>query len=165
MATQDPEPGWAATSGHVQLAARTAPTDARRVDDRLAIVECVHRYGWGYDERDTAVLGDCFTADGVWQGSIMGRDTVGPFVGRDAVLAFLTGFWTEQTDQRRHVFTNVIVDDLRDDTAVAHAYLILTATSGATMAPVTNGPYRFEMRRDGGIWRMATLSAGFDAPF
>jgi hypothetical protein len=130
------------------------------------IGERVHRYGWGYDERDPGQLADCFTADGVWEGSIMGADQVGPFVGRDAVVAFLAGFWDVQTDQRRHIFTNVVVDDLTGTTATAHAYLLLTASSDATMTPVTNGPYRLEMRKEeGGVWRIARLTAGFDAPF
>ena len=130
------------------------------------IAERIARYGWGYDERDAALLSDCFTADGVWEGSIMGGDAVGPFTGRDTVVAFLAEFWAIQTDQRRHVFTNVVVESITADTAMAHAYLILTASADATMAVVTNGPYRFELSRESdGVWRMAKLSAGFDAPF
>ena len=33
------------------------------------------------------------------------------------------------------------------------------------MTPITNGPYRLEMRKEDGIWRIARLTAGFDAPF
>jgi hypothetical protein len=73
--------------------------------------------------------------------------------------------WDEQTDQRRHIFTNVVVSDLSGSEGVAHAYLMLTASTGGEMAPVTNGPYRFELQNDGGVWRISRLSAGFDAPF
>jgi ketosteroid isomerase-like protein len=145
--------------------ALVADSDPQRAADRVMIAERVHRYGWGYDERDRGLLADCFTADGVWEGSVMGAEQVGPFEGRDAVVAFLTEFWTVQTDQRRHIFTNVVVDDLTGDAAVAHAYLLLTASSDATMTPVTNGPYRLIMRKEQGIWRIARLVAGFDAPF
>ena len=167
MTTQRPQPAWASQAGQVRVQAMGADRDPGRAADRIMIGERIHRYGWGYDERNADLLADCFTTDGVWEGSIMGADGVGPFEGRQAVVAFLTEFWTVQTDQRRHVFTNVIVDALTETTAVAHAYLVLTATSDGTMTPVTNGPYRLEMRRDPAddSWRIARLVAGFDAPF
>ncbi|MEZ5412342.1 MAG: nuclear transport factor 2 family protein [Acidimicrobiales bacterium] len=164
MTASHPHPAWAAQSGHVQLPAPGAASPAQ-VADRLAIAECIHRYGWGYDERDRDALGGCFTDDGVWEGTIMGVDVIEPHVGREAVVEFLTGFWAIQTDQRRHIFTNVVVTDLDGSTAVAHAYLMLTAAADAVMATVTTGPYRFEMRQEQGVWRMARLVAGFDAPF
>ncbi len=164
MTANSPHPAWAAQSGHVQLPPPGA-ADPAQVADRLAIAECIHRYGWGYDERDQAALGGCFTDDGIWQGSVMGLDVIEPHRGRDAVVEFLTGFWAIQTDQRRHIFTNVVVTDLDGSTAVAHAYLLLTASSESVMTPVTTGPYRLEMRKEDGVWRIARLVAGFDAPF
>lgn len=165
MTTLRPEPAWAAKSGHVSLVAQQGDDDPVRAADRVLIAERVHRYGWGYDERNAELLGDCFTDDGVWEGSIMGVDAVGPFVGRAAVVEFLTDFWKVQTDQRRHIFTNVIVESLSGDRAVALAYLLLTASAEGVMTPVTAGPYRLELRKDGGVWRIARLVAGFDAPF
>lgn len=167
MGTDAPVPGWARTSGHATVGPQVAGSadPATEALDRLLIAERIARYGWGYDERDLALLADCFTVDGVWEGSIMGGDRVGPHEGRDAVVAFLTEFWAVQTDQRRHVFTNVVVEELAGDRAVAHAYLVLTASSAGAMTPVTNGPYRLVLRRDAGVWRIAHLLAGFDAPF
>jgi hypothetical protein len=162
--TQGPEPGWAAQAGHATVKP-LGVTDPAGSADRVMIAERIHRYGWGYDERDDSLLADCFTADCVWEGSIMGGDAVGPFEGRDAVIAFLAEFWTTQHDQRRHMFTNVVVDDLGGSSAVAHAYLLLTASSGGTMTPITTGPYRLTMRKEDGVWRIARLTAGFDAPF
>jgi hypothetical protein len=162
--TPGPQPAWATSAGRATVKPLVA-TDPAEAADRVMIAERVHRYGWGYDERDRALLADCFTADAVWEGSIMGGDTVGPFEGRDAVTAFLVDFWATQTDQRRHIFTNVVVDDLRGSSAVAHAYLLLTASSQATMTPVTTGPYRLTLRKEDGVWRIDRLTAGFDAPF
>ena len=164
MATRGPEPGWARTTGHLTVGA-LEQAEPERAADRLAIAEQVHLYGWGYDERDRDLLGGCFTEDGIWEGTIMGADTVGPFTGRAEVVDFLTGFWDEQTDQRRHIFTNVVVSDVTESSAVVHAYLLLTASTGGVMSPITTGPYRFEMQNDDGVWRIARLAAGFDAPF
>jgi|RhiMethySRZTD1v2_1073278.scaffolds.fasta_scaffold633017_1 hypothetical protein len=165
MTMTKPEPAWARKAGHAQVKPQQQDDDPARAADRAMIAERLARYGWGYDERDRDLLADCFTADGTWEGSIMGGDGVGPHAGRDAVVEFLMTFWDVQTDQRRHIFTNVVVEDLTGDAAVAHAYLLLTASSEGVMTPVTNGPYRFHLRKDAGTWRIARLVAGFDAPF
>src|ERR1700742_1315329 len=102
-----PAPAWARETGHTEL---KPPTSAGSAIDRILVGERIARYGWSYDERDRSALGECFTEDGVWEGSIMGIESVGPFEGRAAIVDFLTGFWDEQTDQRRHAFTNVVID-------------------------------------------------------
>ena len=161
-----PAPAWARDGGHTDLAAAVSPAAAGDPVDRSLIAERIARYGWCYDERDRAGLGECFTEDGVWEGDIMGTEKVGPFRGRAAIITFLTGFWDEQADQRRHVFTNVVVDRLADDTATAQAYLQLLASSDARTHTETAGPYRFELVRGRDeIWRLTRLAAGFDAPF
>lgn len=161
-----PAPAWARQSGHTDLAAAVAPAEAGDPADRRLVAERIARYGWTYDERDATGLGECFTQDGVWQGRIMGSQEIGPFAGRPAIVEFLTGFWDEQADQRRHVFTNVVVDTLGGDRATAQAYLVLLASSDERTAIETAGPYRFEAARDDdGIWRLTLLSAGFDVPF
>jgi len=161
-----PAPGWATSLRQTDVQRLTPARDAGPPIDRLLIAERIYRYGWSYDERDRAALGDCFTEDGVWEGRIMGREEVGPFEGREAIVEFLTAFWDQQADQRRHIFTNIVVDGLSDAQATAHAYLLLTASSDASMTPVTAGPYRFDMVKDAlGVWRMRRLTGGWDAPF
>jgi hypothetical protein len=166
MSDLRPTPGWARSCGHVHLQPPRATDRTDPATDRLLIAERIARYGWSYDERDREALAECFTEDGVWEGLLMGRDRVGPVAGHEAIADFLGEFWQEQSDQRRHVFTNVVVDGLAPENASAHAYLVLTAASGGAMTPVTTGPYRFEIAREAdGVWRIARLSAGFDAPF
>lgn len=164
-AALQPEPAWARNANHSRVRAVSPREDDNETLDRLLVTERIYRYAWGYDERDAELLGACFTEDGVWEGSIMGTEQVGPFVGRAAVVEFLTGFWVVQEDQRRHIFTNIVIDQLDAGTATAHAYLMLTAASDASMQPQTTGPYRFDLVKVGGVWRMKRLTAGFDAPF
>lgn len=161
-----PPPGWGRTAGHTRVKRLPAEPEMSRAADRLLIAERIYRYGWSYDERDREGLADCFVQDGVWEGLIMGRDKVGPFQGREEILEWLTGFWLQQTDQRRHIFTNVVIDELGPAEATAHAYLMLTASSDATMSPVTVGPYRLSLVKDtDGVWRLSRLVGGYDAPF
>ena len=163
--SDQPAPAWAKDVGHVVMSPMAHDTDGARGLDRVLIAERLYRYGWSYDERNRELLADCFTEDAVWEGNVMGGEIVGPHEGRDAVMEFLTGFWEIQDDQRRHIFTNVIVDDLTETTAVAHGYILLTASKDATMTPVTAGPYRLAMRKQADGWRIARLTGGFDAPF
>lgn len=111
-------PGWATGAGHVALLP-AGPADPARVADRLLIA----RYGWAYDERDHAALAGCFTPDGVWQGLLMGRDRIGPIHGATAIVDWLAGFWDSQTDQRTHVFTNLVRSEPEGNRASTHAYL------------------------------------------
>lgn len=160
-----PEPAWGRSTEHTRVQPLTAEARSTQAIDRLLIAERIYRYGWAFDERDRAGLGDCFTDDGVWEGLIMGLDRVGPFEGRGAIEEWLAQFWVEQSDQRRHVFTNVVIDELDGSRATAHAYLILLASANATMTPLTAGPYRLSMVKEQEVWRIARLTAGFDAPF
>ena len=161
----NPAPGWAKVSGHAILVPLTNGVPGENGVDRFLIAERIFRYGWAYDERDRELLGDCFTSNGIWEGDIMGTTAVGPFVGREAIVEFLTGFWSDQTDQRRHIFTNIVIDGLTSHEATAHAYLLLTASSDSMMTPVTTGPYRFELVKGDDSWRLQRLVGGFDAPF
>jgi SnoaL-like domain len=163
-------PGWATASGHVHVRPHDPSGSGLPAGEealaRLLVAERIARYGWAYDERNREALGDCFTADGVWEGSLMGEETVGPHTGRTAIADFLASFWPQQDDQRRHVFTDVVVDGLDAGAATAHAYLVLTSVARGRASTVSTGPYRFQLvREDVGGWRIARLSAGFDCPF
>jgi ketosteroid isomerase-like protein len=163
--TQRPVPGWSRQLG---LSA-VGPAPASEGDpgvDRVLIMDRIHRYAWGYDERDLDGLGECFTEDATWEGWVMGTGHVGPFTGRDAIRRFMADFWPQQQDQRRHIFTNVLIDDYTGTTATAHAYLLLMSSQDAATTPVTVGPYRLDLvKDDDGVWRLAHLRGGWDSPF
>lgn len=157
-----PQPAWASRTGLVHVAPRPPAGlgAAQALQDRL------HRYCWGFDERRRDVLVDTFTADAVWVGEVMGETTIGPHRGRDTVLAWLAAFWEHQRDQRRHVVTNFVLEELQDSTASAMAYLLLVGTRNASVALEAAGLYRVEYRLEpDDVWRISRLIAGFDAPF
>lgn len=161
-----PAPAWATASGTVDVHQRSVEGVPQHPEVRILIAESIARYGWSFDERSREGLVECFTERAVWQGYIMGSDTVGPYTGREQIADFLAGFWEVQNDQRRHLFTNVITDVHGSDRATAHAYLLLTSTEAGRMTPITAGPYRFTLARsEDGTWRISHLIAGFDAPF
>lgn len=156
-------PGWSHRSGRTRLAAATVVNPAQLVD-RLLIVERIGRYGWCIDERRLDAMMSNFTEDVVWDGSIMGATAVGPFHGQADLRTFFDGILQLQTAQRRHAFTNVIVDVLESNTATAHAYLQLWSSEHGRTTPVSCGPYRFLFERVQDQWLISSVFAGWDSP-
>ena len=165
QSTSLPIPAWANRAGRIILQALRGAHGTAEAIDRALIAERIYRYGWAYDERDQALFADCFIEDSVWEGNVMVEVAVGPFIGRDAIVTFNTDFWKVQVDQRRHIFSNVTIDDLSETSAVAHAYLLLTSSQESAMTPVTTGAYRIEVVKEATIWRIKHLTSSFDAAF
>jgi hypothetical protein len=159
-----PVPGWASALGLGVGWSVARPRPGSSAAGRELIAERVARYAWAFDERDRSLLGDCFTAEAIWEGSVMGRDQLGPVTGREAIVDYLAGFWAAQDDQRRHMFTNVVTSELTADRAVSHAYLLLTAARDGRLSIATAGVYRFALSSDSGDWRIHHLACGFDVP-
>jgi len=157
-----PVPAWAHGSGLIALSV-TPPTLDLPIRDQLA--ERLHRYCWAFDERRPHILADCFTEDAIWEGFVMGETDIGPHMGREAVLAYLTAFWKYQRDQRRHVIANLIVERLEPDAATCMAYLLLLGSKRAETRFETAGLYRVDYRRSGDGWRISRLTAAFDSPY
>jgi hypothetical protein len=129
------------------------------------VQQVVNRYSWTFDDRREDALRELFTEDAVWEASVMAETTVGPFVGRDAIMAWLTRFWRYQRDQRRHVFTNFVVDEFDGTDLIAYCYLQLFGSRKAASGFEVAGFARFVLTRVGSRWSIKRFSAGFDAPF
>lgn len=157
-----PVPAWVDRTGLIQVDGSPLivdPITYQRVIDRF------HRYCWGFDERRLDILSDCFTEDATWVASSMGETTIGPFIGKRAVLEWLTRYWEVQRSQRRHVITNVVVSAVTSTTTCVAGYLSLYGTRHATSQLESVGVYELMCRTDGDVMRIATLTAGFDAPY
>lgn len=158
-------PGWAHKAGMLELGQARGDEGPDGAADRQVICERIARYCWAYDERRTEALSDCFTQDAVWEGNVLGRIPIGPFVGRDRVVRWLTEFWPHQHDQRRHMILNTIVERQTREKATTLSYLLLMSSDGRAAKLETTGFYRTDYRLEDGVWRIERLIAGFDAPF
>lgn len=161
----NPAPSWGSALGMIKLEKPTRVDSDDPALNRILAVETLSRYGWAYDEREFDALAACFTEDMRFDGSIGGTTSIGPYVGRDVFLKWLTAFWGEQRDQRRHIVLNPIVDDLTSTTARVSSLMLLTSTENATFRATTAGFYRTAMRKESGVWRISSFTAGFDAPY
>lgn len=157
-----PQPAWAHSTEVLTLCAITPPV---QMSVRDQVVERLHRYCWAFDERQPGLLENCFTTDAVWEGFVMGETDVGPHVGRDAVMKYLTDFWIHQRDQRRHVVSNMILERLDENSATLLAYLLLLGSGRAHTQFECAGFYRTELRNEPDGWRISRLTAGFDSPY
>jgi ketosteroid isomerase-like protein len=160
-----PTPGWGHASGAIQLPADAAEFGPDAVPDRVQLAELMYRYGWSFDERQRDVLAGCFAEDATWEANIMGTNVIGPHRGRAAIVDFMTGFWPEQSDQRRHQIMNVLVEDQTATSATVFSYHLLMSAADGQVRPVTAGFYRVEAIKEQEAWKIASLLAGYDAPF
>jgi uncharacterized protein (TIGR02246 family) len=132
---------------------------------RDAVAELFGAYGAANDLRDTALVGECFTADGAFTLHIAGADTLGPLRPRDAVLDFFGQAFAAQSDQRRHVVTNLRLLEDGEDVARAEAYLTLIVTDGGITELKSAGRYDAEVAREADGWRFRALTLFLDSPF
>ena len=155
-------PGWASHSGVLTLGHGATADDPGA---RQLVLERVARYCWAYDERQADLLRDCFTSDGIWEGNVLDKVPIGPFSSRDAIVDWLAGFWPHQHDQRRHMLLNNMVETIDGTSATTLSYLLLMSSDGETSKVECAGFYRCALRNEGNAWRIARMTACFDAPF
>jgi ketosteroid isomerase-like protein len=132
--------------------------------DRIAIGELMSRSAYALDERDLARLEACFAEDAVMSLRIAGGDLVGPFEGREAIMGLMKGSMDEQTDQRRHVISNLFVDPDGDGARVT-SNLTLLATEDDAIRLLSAGIYHDEVRRVGDRWVLSRRHIDLDLPY
>ena len=94
------------------------------IEDRFAISELLTRMAYYYDEGLLDHLEASFSQDAVMSMQIAGGDLVGPFQGREDIMALYHGAKSTQTDVRRHDITNVFFD-VTDGVISTTSYLTL----------------------------------------
>ena len=95
--------------------------------DKQAVTELLNRAGVAYDTADTDFLREMFVDDGAqFHMTIAGGDII-PFEGKETIGKLFSDSLEEQTDQRRHVITNIYFTDETDDSITAISYLVLIA--------------------------------------
>jgi hypothetical protein len=165
-AMSNPTPAWGHSSGLLRIPPE-APLESTDLSDRIAIIDRMYRYAWSFDERQRQMLSDCFTSDATWEAHMMGTSIVGPHVGGDDVVKFMTSFWDNQLDQRRHMIMNPIIEAQTESEATILTYhLLVSTTVESGVVPVTTGFYRVNMvKTTAGEWKIRKLVAGYDVPF
>ena len=157
-----PRQAWAHKDGAIKLGGPKHASSLRNVADYLMVCESFARYGIAYDDTQYDVLRALFTDDAVVE---LAKGAGKPFTtvkGGDAILANFRQALGFQADQRRHCFTNLVVEHLGRREAKALAYAIVTiAADGLTLGATVI--YSADLRKDAaGRWQFSRFYIGMD---
>ena len=133
---------------------------------RGAIENVLNRYSLAYDDNDMAEMTDTFAEKAVLTMRIAGGDLIGPFEGKDAVMKLMTDSLASQTDQRRHVTTNMVVRSEDDASAKVSSYLTLISVQDGKATLLSTARYDDELvREEDGAWRFTKRHIELDLPY
>jgi hypothetical protein len=133
--------------------------------DRDSLEQLFAQYGWPMDTKDFGNLNIVFTQDAKFTVQIAGGDTYGPIEGRQAIYDFVSQTVGGQTDQRRHLITNMRVESATDEKTVATAILTLLVIDNGALEVKSSGLYRGVVVQEDGQWRFSDLHLYLDLPF
>lgn len=132
--------------------------------DRSAIEDLFARYAWGMDSRQFQFTKDAFAGDARFTLDIQGTAAIEPLEGSN-IGEFIETTTREQTDQRRHVITNLHLENEQESSARAIAYLSLMVTENGELHPQATGVYTTEVDASDGVWRFRSMHLDLDRPF
>lgn len=160
-----PQQAWAHKEGKVDLLPLApAQWGPEALAARAQIADAFYRFGMAWDEVRLDVLCSCFTEDALFESS---EGNATPFLslrGREAMRADIAEKMAAQADQRRHIFSNIMVEqlDLGRGTAKALAQCAVTAV-GAHLQLAASVIYTADVRREAdGCWRFSYFFVGMD---
>lgn len=157
-----PRQGWMSRDGRLQISANGASAISDPVS-YLQIHEAFSRYAIAHDEANLPVFGSMFTDEAVLEVGIGQGAPIQTLTGRDAILAHLARVLAAEQDQRRHCFSNILIESLGATEATAYAYLLVSAASDSLVFS-SAGVYAVALRREavGGPWRFSHVFIGID---
>lgn len=160
-----PRQAWAHREGKIDL---RPLGPAQWVPEALAaraqIADAFYRFGMAWDEARVDVLVSCFTEDALFESSEGNAAVFLSLRGRDEMRENISGTMALQSDQRRHIFSNIMVEqlDLEAGTAQALAQCVVTAV-GAELQLAAAVIYTANVRREAdGCWRFSYFFVGMD---
>lgn len=133
---------------------------------RAEIENTLYRAAWGYDENDVDLIAAQF-AENATMALQIGRDgdVIGPFEGREAIRKLHADSLAAQTDQRRHNFSNLRIDELADGSVRTHANLTLLSIEHGHAKVLSSGWYRDDLVREGEDWLIKDRFIYLDLPY
>jgi len=134
-------------------------------NEKLAIHELLGRASYALDQRAIDQLEVCFAADAVLVLRGDGVEGEPRFEGRDAIMNLMTNAMQEQTDQRRHVTTNILFVEESHSAALVVSNLTLTGVEDGVIRLITSGLYRDRVCKDGDRWVIAERRIDLDMPY
>ncbi len=133
--------------------------------DKLMIAELLARSAYGLDAKNLDTLEACFTQSATFTLAIEGVAEVSQFSGRDEIMGLFKGALDVQTDERKHVISNIWYADESDNAATVVSYLSLFATENGLTILVTTGLYTDKVVKQDGRWLIEGRDLKLDRPY
>lgn len=134
---------------------------------RQEISEVLSRYAVYVDAGEFDRLETLFASDATFDITPDPKIVPVPAVGRRKIREVLEGRYdvVSNTDQRRHLITNLVIDELGDDEAVTRCFLTVLSIpkSGGSVELRGTGVYHDRLRRIDGFWLIAERQLVLDA--
>lgn len=160
-----PPQAWAHRQGKIDMRPlEAADWSPEALAARARIADAFYRFGFAHDEARVDVVASCFAEDVVFEVALGQAEPFSRLHGRAAVRDRLTRIIAEQSDQRRHVISNVLVErlDLAAGTASALAFSVVTVAANG-MSLGASVVYAGELHREAdGCWRFTSFYIGMD---
>jgi hypothetical protein len=107
--------------------------------DQFEVLQLLATYAWSHDSRQFDKLATCFAPDAEYTMRIADNPPSSPTIGGEAIAALVRSFKEKQTDQRRHVISNVVFHAFRSDYARTSSYVTVLATTPEASVVVATG--------------------------
>jgi len=133
--------------------------------DKQAIAEILGRLGWAYDSGNLDYFEAVYFKDSRFTVSIAGMGQVGDYRGIDKIMELYRGSKATQTDQRRHMISNLFFAEESASSATAVSCLTLLATKDGVTKVLSAGVYTDKFVLLGGAWRIQHRDLALDAPY
>ncbi|MCY4394001.1 MAG: nuclear transport factor 2 family protein [Rhodospirillaceae bacterium] len=134
---------------------------------RQEISEVLCRYAVYVDDGEFDRLETLFASDATFDITPDPKIVALPAIGRQKVRETLEGRYdvVSKVDQRRHLITNIVIDELGDDEAVTRCFLTVLSVpkSGGPVELRGTGVYHDRLRRMDGSWLIAERRLVLDA--
>jgi 3-phenylpropionate/cinnamic acid dioxygenase small subunit len=133
--------------------------------DKQLITQILGKLAWAYDSGNLQYFESVFAGDARFTLSIAGKGQVGDYRSLENIMSLYRGAQQSQTDQRRHVVSNVFFVEESDNTATVVSYLTLLATQAGLTRTLSSGVYTDRFELIDGEWRLRHRDLALDAPY
>ena len=130
------------------------------MSDHQELNQLFSTYAWSMDSKEFELFDEVFSEGATFVVSIAG-EVVASFDGRAAVVDFIRSTTLDQTDQRRHVITNI----RQAGGDKASATLTLLVVDNGELIVKSCGVYRVDLVQEGGALRFGAMDLALDLGF
>jgi hypothetical protein len=116
-------------------------------------------YAWSMDSKEFELFDEVFSEEATFVVSIAG-EVAASFEGRGPLVDFIRTTTIEQTDQRRHVITNIRLAGSK-----ATSTLTLLVVDSGELILKSCGVYAVDLVQENGEWRFGAMDLALDLGF